>query len=49
LNLFNEVPYGIPISTLSNSQFGKTITLGGGAFNGANAVRRITLQANFSF
>jgi hypothetical protein len=49
LNLFNEVPYGTPVSTLSNSKFGQTITLGGGQFSGSNAVRRITLQANFSF
>jgi hypothetical protein len=49
LNLFNEVPYGNPIGTLSNSRFGQTISLGGGQFAGSNAVRRITLQANFSF
>jgi hypothetical protein len=41
---------------LNNSQFGKQITLGGGGRGGGggfggggNAVRQITLQANFSF
>jgi hypothetical protein len=48
-NLFNEIPYGSPVSSLSNSQFGKTTTLAGGQFAAANAVRRITLQANFYF
>ena len=48
-NLFNEVPYGIPVSTLTNPQFGKTLSLGGGPFGGGNAVRTIMLQANFSF
>ncbi len=48
-NLFNEVPYGIPVSTLTNPQFGKTLSLGGGPFAGQNAVRTIMLQANFSF
>jgi hypothetical protein len=43
------VPYGNPIGTLSNTKFGQTISLGGGQFAGSNAVRRITLQANFSF
>ena len=48
-NLFNEVPYGNPISSLNNPQFGKTISLGGGPFSGQNSVRNISLQANFSF
>ena len=51
-NLFNEVPYGIPVSTWTNptnTQFGKTHSLGGGGFASQNAVRTITLQANFSF
>jgi hypothetical protein len=29
--------------------FGKTTGLAGGQFTGSNAVRRITLQANFTF
>jgi hypothetical protein len=48
-NLFNEVPYGIPVSTLTNPQFGHTLSIGGGAFASQNAVRTIMLQANFSF
>jgi hypothetical protein len=49
LNLFNEVPYGTPVSNLTNSEFGKVTSLGGGTFGGANAVRHITLSANFNF
>jgi len=49
LNLFNEIPYGTPVSSLSNPEFGKSITLQGGQFNSADAVRRLTLQANFTF
>jgi hypothetical protein len=51
-NLFNQVPYGTPVSTWinpTNTQFGKTHNLGGGPFGGGNAVRTIMLQANFSF
>jgi hypothetical protein len=48
-NLFNEIPYGTPVSSLSSNLFGKTTTLAGGQFAAANAVRRITLQANFYF
>jgi hypothetical protein len=49
LNLFNEVPYGAPGSTLSSAYFGKITSLGGGGFGGSNAVRHITLTANFNF
>jgi len=49
MNLFNEVPYGNPISSLSNTQFGKTTSIAGGPFASQNSVRNITLQANFSF
>jgi Carboxypeptidase regulatory-like domain len=49
LNLFNQVPYGSPISNLSNSNFGQVKSLGGGTFGGANAIRHITLTANFTF
>ena len=56
-NLFNEVPYANPVSTLSSTLFGKTTSLaggfggggGGGGGGNSNAVRRIALQANFSF
>lgn len=43
------IPYASPVSNLSNSEFGKTISLAGGQFASPNAVRRITLQANFYF
>jgi hypothetical protein len=48
-NLFNEIPYGTPVSTLSSTDFGKPITLQQGVFASANAVRRITLLATFTF
>jgi hypothetical protein len=48
-NLFNEVPYGIPVSTLTSPKFGQTLTIGGGAFASGNAVRTIMLQASFNF
>lgn len=48
-NLFNEVPYGTPVSTLTSPQFGKYTSIAGGAFSSQNAVRTIMLQANFSF
>ena len=48
-NVFNEVPYGTPISTLTSSNFGKYTSIAGGAFSAQNAVRTIMLQANFSF
>ena len=48
-NLFNEVPYGIPVSTLTNPQFGQTLSIGSGPFASQNAVRTIMLQASFTF
>jgi hypothetical protein len=55
-NLFNMVPYGTPVSSLNNPRFGQPISLAGGPFGGGpgsggqgNSVRRIMLQANFSF
>jgi hypothetical protein len=49
LNLFNQVAYATPTSTLSSTLFGKSTQLQGGPFAGATAVRRITLQASFFF
>ena len=43
-NLFNEVPYSTPNSTLNSPKFGQTTSITSG-----NAVRKIMLQANFSF
>jgi hypothetical protein len=50
-NLFNQVPYGTPVSSLTNPRFGQSISLGGfyGNGGGSNAVRRIMLQASFNF
>jgi uncharacterized membrane protein YgcG len=48
-NLFNEIPYSNPGGTLSSSRFAAQTSLLGMPFAQANAVRRITLQANFYF
>jgi hypothetical protein len=48
-NVFNVIPYGTPTSTLSSPRFGEFTTLATGPFSSATAVRRITLQAAFSF
>ena len=48
-NLFNEIPYGNPTSTLTSSKFGIPTSLQGGVFASSTAVRRITLQASFNF
>ncbi len=49
-NLFNAVPYGTPNSVVSSgAEFGRFTTLAGGPFSSSTAVRRITLQANFTF
>lgn len=48
-NLFNEVPWGTPVSSLNNPRFGQTVSLQGGIFASQDAVRRIMLQATFSF
>jgi hypothetical protein len=55
-NLFNQVPYAIPVSSLNNPRFGQSISLGGfygggggPGGGGSNAVRRIMLQASFNF
>lgn len=49
-NIFNVVPYGTPNSVVSSgTRFGQFTTLAGGPFSSSTAVRRITLQANFTF
>lgn len=48
-NLFNQVPYAVPVSQLTSALFGRPIGLAGGPYNQATAVRQIMLQANFSF
>lgn len=48
-NLFNVVPYSIPVGTLSSAQFGRFTSLAGRPFSSSNAVRSITLQATLNF
>ena len=54
-NLFNQVPYAVPVSSLTNPRFGQSISIGGfyggrgGGGGGDTSVRRITLQANLNF
>ena len=49
-NIFNQVPYGTPNSVVSSgAQFGRFTTLAGRPFSSPNAVRQVTLQANFTF
>ena len=49
LNLFNNHDYGQPIGTVGSSRFGHSTGLAGMIFSQGSAVRRIFLQANFSF
>ncbi len=49
LNLFNNVNYGGPNGTIGSSSFLHSTTLAGGMFSSGAAVRRIFLQAVFSF
>ncbi len=49
LNLFNDVDYGTPVGTLTSPYFDKSTTLAGGMFSTGSAVRRIFVQAVFSF
>ena len=48
-NLFNNVNYGTPTSTLTSPRFGQFTTLAGAGYSSSTAVRRITLQASFNF
>ena len=48
-NLFNNVNYGTPTSTLTSPRFGQFTTLAGGPFSNGAAVRQFILQASFSF
>jgi len=49
LNLFNVVNYSAPIGVLSSPQFGQQTKLAGTIFSTNTAVRRISLQASFTF
>ena len=48
-NIFNKVPLGTPVGTLTSPKFGQSINIAGGPFGSGAAVRRITLQATFNF
>ena len=49
LNLFNVVNYAAPVGVLSSPQFAQQTRLAGNIFSTSTAVRRIALQANFTF
>ena len=49
LNLFNNISYGTPVGTVGSPNFGRSTSLAGGPFSSGAAVRRIFLQASFSF
>lgn len=48
-NIFNKVPLGTPVGTLTSPKFGQAINIGGMPFGSGAAVRKITLQATFNF
>ncbi len=49
LNLFNNVNYGTPEGTVSETSFGKSTSLAGGIFSTGSASRRIFFQTSFQF
>jgi hypothetical protein len=49
INLLNTVNYGSPVGNLSSPDFGVSKTLQGGPFGSNVAVRRVFMQAQFSF
>jgi hypothetical protein len=49
MNLLNHVNYGPPVGNLSSPDFGLSKTLAGGPFGNSSAVRRVFMQAQFSF
>ncbi len=48
-NVLNKVNAAPPIGVLSSQNFGQSVALAGGPFSSAAAVRKIELQALFSF
>jgi hypothetical protein len=48
-NIFNKVPLGTPVGTLTSIKFGQPVNIGGRPFSSGSAVRTITLQATFNF
>ncbi len=49
MNLFNRLNYGTPVGNLNSPDFGVSKSLAGGPFGSDVAVRRLFLQAQFSF
>jgi hypothetical protein len=49
MNIFNVVNYSTPISVLSSPQYGQQTRLAGNIFSSNTAVRRVVLQASFTF
>ncbi|MDR3735139.1 MAG: carboxypeptidase regulatory-like domain-containing protein [Acidobacteriaceae bacterium] len=49
MNIFNVVNYSTPIGVLSSPQFGQQTRLAGNIFSSNTAVRRVMLQASFTF
>ena len=48
-NLFNNTDLATPIGTLSSPKFGQSTQVTGGAYTGDSAIRRIQVQASFTF
>jgi uncharacterized membrane protein YgcG len=48
-NIFNIVDRSVPVGTLTSPSFGTSTTLAGGQYTTDSAVRRIYLQAGFTF
>ncbi len=48
-NLFNNADFATPIGTLSSPKFGQTTNVAGQPYTTESALRRISLQASFSF
>jgi hypothetical protein len=48
-NLFNNENLATPVGVLTSSKFGQSTQLSGGAYTSNSALRRISLQASFTF
>jgi hypothetical protein len=49
LNLFNVVNLANPTGVLTSTQFGESNALAGQIFSSSTAIRRVFLQAQFTF
>jgi len=48
-NLFNNTDYSTPNSVLSSPNFGHSTQVTGGPYTGDSAIRKIQVQASFTF